>query len=167
MPADQPLARRYDLLVLDYAGVCTPSHAEFAQRSTLATSETDERPGCLPVIRLAHSLGLTVVVLSNEIDPAWIERSSALSAVDHVIACTDNGILKPDRRAFQRALLLTNCAADRSLVVDDAIDNVRGAQAAGLTAILFDTTDADASWASVTQALVADPDVTRGQQQSG
>jgi putative hydrolase of the HAD superfamily len=143
--------RTFDLLILDYGGVCTLSHAEFLDH--IGSDTSGDRPGSLAAIARAHAAGITVVVLSNEIDQSWITNSAVLSQVDHVLACADNGIFKPDRRAFQRAALVTGCAADRTLVVDDEIDNVRGAQAAGMTALLFDTANPEDSWESVDVAL--------------
>lgn len=143
--------RSFDLLVLDYGGVCTLSHEEL-----LVGSESiamGERRDCLVVITLAHDAGLQVAVLSNEIDRAWIDDSPVLTQVDHVLACADNGIFKPDRRAFQRASVVAGASPDRTLVVDDEIDNVRGAQAAGMTAILFDPSNPHSSWEAVEAAL--------------
>jgi putative hydrolase of the HAD superfamily len=142
----------YDLLILDYAGVCTLSHAEIVASSQPADDRQIERAEGLAVVRWAQAAGTKVVVLSNEIDRAWIPNSPLLSTVDSVLACTDNGILKPDRRAYQRALLLTGCTAERALFVDDDLDNVRGARGAGLDAIAFDTNDPRASWAVVASA---------------
>lgn len=143
--------RTFDLLVLDYGGVCTLSHAEFLDHASFDTA--GDRPRSLAAIADAQAAGVTVVVLSNEIDQSWITNSKVLSQVDHVMACADNRIFKPDRRAFQRAALITGCAAERTLVVDDEIDNVRGAQAAGMSALLFDTANPEDSWEAVEVAL--------------
>jgi FMN phosphatase YigB (HAD superfamily) len=142
----------YDLLILDYAGVCTRSHHEILAARQPASDQPFERAEGLAMVRSAQAAGMTVVVLSNEIDRAWIADSPLLSAVDAVLACTDNGIFKPDRRAYQRALLATGCAANRTLVVDDELDNVLGARGAGLDAIVFDTSDPAGSWTAVASA---------------
>ncbi len=126
---------RYELLVLDVGGVCIDEEGA-----------TD--PTVAGVIDAAKERGLTVAVLSNELDNATIATHPLLQRVDHVVSC-NRGIQKPDRRAFQRVLLLTGIDADRTLVVDDAGDNVRGAQAAGTTALHFDVDDRAASWATV------------------
>jgi putative hydrolase of the HAD superfamily len=152
MSPDAPLQRRFDLLVLDYGGVCTLSHRELAD-GPVVDPVNAERDESLRAVLAAQAAGLKVVILSNEVDRAWAEHSPVLAQVDHILPCTDNGILKPDRRAYQRALLVTGCRADRSLFVDDEIDNVRGAQAAGLEAILFDITDPTASWHEIREAL--------------
>lgn len=160
--------RSFDVLVLDYGGVCTLAHGEFLVRTDTDDTHTDgERTGALGSVRQAHRLGMTVVVLSNEIDRSWTARSPTLSSVDHVLACTDNGILKPDRRAYQRALLVGGCTADRALFVDDDIDNIRGAEAAGLATIHFDTADPARSWAEIEEAISGQPTTQRGRRRSG
>ena len=144
---------RYDLLILDYGGVCTLSHREVVETTVRSDRFNAERSECLTFVLAAQALEMQVAVLSNEIDREWVKHSDVLARVDHVIACSDNGILKPDRRAYQRALLVSGCAPERTLFVDDEIDNVRGAQGAGLAAILFDTCDAVASWAAIEAAI--------------
>jgi len=151
--------RNHDLLVLDFGGVCTPSHRETIDAADSGgdgkpvEAITTIRPGCEAVVAAAQNHGIQVVILSNEISPDWAETIPLLNQVDRVLACTDNRIFKPDRRAFQRALLLTGCRANRSLVVDDEMDNVRSAQAIGLNTIHFDTTNPKHSWAEITQTL--------------
>jgi putative hydrolase of the HAD superfamily len=145
--------RRYDLLVLDYGGVCTMSHRELVDSPS--DTPNAERSECVPVILAAQALGMQVAVLSNEIDRAWVEHSPVLSQVDHVIPCGDNEVFKPDRRAYQRALLVSRCTAERALFVDDELDNVRGAQGAGLATIRFDTGDPAGSWTAIDVAISA------------
>jgi len=140
---------RYDLLILDYGGVCTMSHHELMAATVRSDRFNAERSECLTFVLAVQALEMQVVVLSNEIDREWVKHSSVLAHVDHVIACSDNGILKPDRRAYQRALLVSGCVPERTLFVDDDIDNVRGALGAGLTAMLFDTRDPAASWSAI------------------
>jgi len=153
MPSQASPPRRFDLLVLDYGGVCTMSHRELVGGAVQTGPFNAERAECVRLVLAAQALGMQVAVLSNEIDRAWIEHSTVLSRVDHVLACNDNGILKPDRRAYQRALLVSRCAAERSLFVDDEVDNVRGAEGAGLAAMLFDTRDPIGSWSQIDAAI--------------
>lgn len=129
----------YELLVLDFGGVCVD-----------ADGSTD--PEVIDVIAAARERSITVAVLSNELDDDTIAVHPVLRSVDHVVAC-NTGIQKPERRAFQRVLLLTDVDAEQALVVDDADDNVRGAQAAGTTALHFDVDDRSRSWAAVRSEL--------------
>jgi len=129
------------------------SHHELVEAAVPSDRFNAERPECVPFVLAVQALEMQVAVLSNEIDREWVKQSSVLACVDHVIACSDNGILKPDRRAYQRALLVSGCAPERALFVDDEIDNVRGAQGAGLAVMLFDARAADASWAAIDAAI--------------
>jgi len=140
------VAREFDLLLLDYGGVCTPSHGEY-----LATTDPidDVRPAALSVVEAAQANGLQVAILSNELDPNRSTPNSLLQVAGHVICGSDNKIFKPDRRAYQRALLLAGCEADRTFYVDDEPDNVAGAEALGMTAVLFDPTNALAQWEGI------------------
>ncbi len=140
----------FDLLVVDFGGVCTPTHEEFLAGSRPPASI---RPGAVAVVSAARDLGMIVAVLSNELDPAWAADMPLLRMMDHVVSCTDNGILKPDRRAYERVLLLTGASAQRTLFVDDDPDNVVAAAAVGLQTIRFDPNAPDASWDAVADRL--------------
>lgn len=129
----------YELVILDFGGVCVVADGT----RDLAASD---------LVEDARNDGIVVAVLSNELDDRTVTDEPVLQAVDHVVAC-NTGIQKPDRRAFQRVLLLTGAAAEHTLVVDDSTDNVRGAEAAGITALRFDTGDRARSWAAVRGAL--------------
>ena len=129
------------------------SHRELVGAGVQTNSFNAERAECMRVVLAAQALGMQVSVLSNEIDRAWVEQSTLLAQVDHILACSDNGIFKPDRRAYQRALLMSRCAPERTLFVDDEVDNVRGAEGAGLAALLFDTGDPVGSWTAIEAAI--------------
>ncbi len=131
---------RIELLVLDFHGVC------FEPR----TGEID--PTAAQLTADAEAGGIATAVLSNELDDRTIASTPLLQQVAHVVSCT-TGIQKPDRRAFQRVMLLASADAARTVVVDDAPENVRGAEAAGATAIWFDRTDRAGSWTRVRRSL--------------
>lgn len=105
--------------------------------------------GAVSTIELAQSVGVQVAVLSNEIGADWAKEYPVLELVDHVVNCADNGIYKPDRRAFQRCLLLSDSRAERTLVVDDHRDNTTVAESLGMQVVLFDTTSPVDSWANI------------------
>jgi HAD superfamily hydrolase (TIGR01509 family) len=142
---------RFDLLIVDYGGVCIPSHSELISVGAEATVAVTPRPACVDVITNAQAAGIVVAVLSNEIDTSWADPF--LHQVDHVVACADNRIFKPDRRAYQRVLMLTEIGAPRALFVDDEPDNVAGATAADLESMLFDTDHPDRCWTSISDRL--------------
>lgn len=146
--------RPFDLLLLDYGGVCTPSHEEYLA----ATAPIgDIRPEGVRVVENAQAAGIAVVILSNELDPSRAEPNAVLSIVDHVICGMDNKIFKPDRRAYERALRLSGCDAARTFYVDDEADNVAGANGIGMATMLFDTANASHQWAEIAQKLGVEP----------
>lgn len=128
------------LLVLDFDGVC------------FDRSRREIDPEAIGVVDDARRHGIVVAVLSNELDDATIASTPLLDDVDHVVVCAA-GIQKPDRRAFQRVMLHAGIDADRTVVVDDSEVNVRGAAAAGASALAFDVEDRAASWTSVRRAV--------------
>lgn len=136
--------------MLDFAGVCTFGTGELEAPVSLAESI---RPRCTALVADAQRAGITVAILSNEVSHEWAESVPLLRQVDHVIACTDNGILKPDRRAFERALYVTGVTAKHAFVVDDDADNVRAAASLGMQTVHFDRTDPDRSWNEVAALL--------------
>lgn len=144
-------ADRIGLLVLDFMGVCTPGIPE------LMTSEVSQpipiRDGIRSLVEDAIEQGITVAILSNEISADWELSDDLFSIVDHVVSCSDNRIFKPDRRAFERCLLLTQRSAAQTIVVDDEPDNVTVAASLGIRAFLFDTTDPASSLAAVREMI--------------
>ena len=148
------------LLILDFDGVCVrglgeamPVDPRESTNDAAIDLAASERPRAHEVVGAAHAAGMAVVVLSNEISETWVDRMPILQAVDHVIACSDNGILKPDRRAFQRCLLKTGADAAHTVVVDDHPDNVTVAATLGMTTVLFDPNGVDASWDATLAAI--------------
>lgn len=136
------------LLVLDFHGVCTFSDAELIERNVdPGDVEACVRPDVAEIVDTAQTLGIEVVVLSNELDPGLVEVLSLLKQVDRIVLCADNGIYKPDRRAFQRCLLLTGAVVEQTLVVDDGADNIAVAASLGMETVHF---DGDSSWGPVT-----------------
>ncbi len=131
------------LLILDYDGVCL---------SCVDPAHPTIDPEVSELIRYARQAGITVAVLSNELDDHTINNTPMLRSVDHVVVCSA-GIQKPDRRAFQRVMLLTGIEASNTVVVDDSRDNIRGAAAAGAVAVHFDATNRRRSWTAVRSEL--------------
>lgn len=137
------------VVVLDYEGVCTPSHREF-----MSGPLDPLRPELIEVVSELRERGCSVVLLSNEFDRAWLSSIDGMPRFDHVLVGSDNGICKPDRRAFQRALLVSDCPAGACLVVDDDETNVMSARSIGCQGVLFDTSDAPSSWRRVLAACL-------------
>lgn len=111
------------------------------------------RPQCVETVGRAKASGVSVSVLTNDLRAfhgrEWEQGITLLSQIDQLVDCSDTGILKPDRRAFQRAVEMTGFAADRILFVDDLPLNVAGAEDFGIDALWFDIADPDRSWKAV------------------
>ncbi|MBN1581433.1 MAG: HAD family phosphatase [Anaerolineae bacterium] len=69
------------------------------------------------------------------------EHFQWLDLFDHLIFSCQLGIVKPDRAIYEACLDALAIPADECLFVDDSVANVRGAQAAGMAAIHFQTFD--------------------------
>lgn len=116
------------------------------------------RPEAVAVAEAARAAGLGVSVLTNDLrafhGDEWVARIEFLATVDHVIDCSHAGYLKPDPRAYERALAqLGDPDPARVLFVDDQPLNVSGAEALGITSQFFDIADAAGSWKQVVERL--------------
>lgn len=115
------------------------------------------RPQATKVVTAALAAGIGVSVLTNDMRSFhgrdWEHGVEFLAMVDHVVDCSDTQILKPDPRAFERALEIVNVSADRVLFVDDQPKNVAGAQACGIPSTWFDIANAATAWESIAQSL--------------
>jgi putative hydrolase of the HAD superfamily len=120
------------------------------------------RPGmvrteAIDVIDRALAAGFGVSVLTNDLrafhGPHWERDVELLQRVDHIVDCSDTGILKPDPRAYQRAVDITGIGRDRLLFVDDQPLNVKGAETCGIDAIWFDVANPADSWKTIATRL--------------
>lgn len=156
-PAEGSVAPR--VVILDFGGVCTFSPLELrggaqspsTSPGTIVPDPT--RPECRDAVARLRSAGLVVAILSNELDRAWVGSMPILSEVDFVVSCSDNGILKPDRRAYERVLLVTRARPEEVLFVDDEPDNIAGAEALGIESVLFDTGQPQRSWEEIVRRV--------------
>ncbi len=115
------------------------------------------RPGCNDVVARAQASGIAVSVLTNDLaafhGDEWKAGIPLLQQIDHLVDCSDTGILKPDPRAYQRAVDITGVAAEHILFVDDQPGNVDGARAFGIETMWFDIANAESSWNDVAERL--------------
>lgn len=115
------------------------------------------RPECNDVVGRVQAAGIGVSVFTNDLSAfhgkEWQAGIPLLQRIDHLVDCSDTGVLKPDPRAYQRAVDLTGTSADKILFVDDQPGNVDGARAFGIETIWFDIANAGASWASVAERM--------------
>lgn len=115
------------------------------------------RPEATDVVNRALAEGYGVSILTNDMRAfhgnEWEARVDFLQLVDHIVDCSDTDILKPDPRAFQRAVDIIGVPAERMLFVDDQPLNVEGAESFGLDAVWFDISDTARSWSDVANHL--------------
>jgi len=97
------------------------------------------------VLRLIHRLHgrYKVAVLSNS-PPGlsrWLESWEILGLF-HVVFCSgDEGIVKPDPRAFALTLERLGVKSDEALFIDDTAEHVNAARALGLRGLVFTTAE--------------------------
>ena len=115
------------------------------------------RPECVSVAAGAAAAGISVSVLTNDMRAfhgrEWEHGISFLRGVDQIVDCSDTDILKPDPRAFQRAVEMTGFSADQMLFIDDQPLNCEGAEAFGIDTMWFDISQPGKSWSAVAQRL--------------
>ncbi len=115
------------------------------------------RPEAVAVSRAALAAGIGVSVLTNDLrafhGPDWAAGIGYLDLVDHLVDCSDTNILKPDPRAFQRAVDIIGVEPSRVLFVDDQPLNVVGGDDFGFQTMWFDIADATRSWHDVGHRL--------------
>ncbi len=98
-------------------------------------------PDAVPALTQLRSRGLKLVCVSN-----WdcslgevLERCGLAAHLDGAVSSAEAGALKPDQAIFQAALALAGCSADEAVHVGDTREeDVEGAEAAGIRALLLD-----------------------------
>lgn len=117
------------------------------------------RPEATDVVRRALAAGYGVSVLTNDMrafhGTAWEHGVDFLGLVDHVVDCSDTKILKPDPRAFDRALDIVGVDRDRVLFVDDQPKNVSGGRDFGIDSVWFDIANSAEAWEAIAKTLSA------------
>ncbi|MGV3618577.1 MAG: HAD family hydrolase [Fimbriimonas sp.] len=115
----------------------------------------DDVPGCLDELQAA---GIRVAVVSN-----WdyslhrvLRMFGIYDRFDAVLASLEEGVEKPDPRLFRICLDRLGVAPEAALHIgDNPLDDVEGAQAAGMRAVLIDRTGATAgAITSLREALI-------------
>jgi putative hydrolase of the HAD superfamily len=101
----------------------------------------DPYPDAPPALGDLGENGLRLVVVSNWDCslPAVLDRVGLGQLLDGVVSSAVAGARKPDPAIFESALELAGCSADQALHVGDtAEEDVAGARAAGIRALLID-----------------------------
>jgi putative hydrolase of the HAD superfamily len=98
-------------------------------------------PDVVPALTDLRERGLTLVAVSNWdcALPRVLERCGLEGLLDGTVTSAGTGSRKPDPGIFEAALELAGCAPGEALHVGDtAEEDVAGARAAGVTALLID-----------------------------
>lgn len=115
------------------------------------------RPDASLVAKRARDAGHGVSVLTNDLrsfhGPEWERGIEFFDLIDHLIDCSETDILKPDPRAYERAVEVVATDPSRILFVDDQRLSVEGAEKCGIDALWFDIGAPAQSWARVAEAL--------------
>jgi putative hydrolase of the HAD superfamily len=112
-----------------------------ARRVMLEALEFTPFPDVLPALRELRGAGHALVVVSNWDCSLreWLGPPGLLELVDGVVSSAEVGAAKPDPAPFARGLELAGVRPEDALHVGDSLENdVAGARAAGLRAVLVD-----------------------------
>jgi putative hydrolase of the HAD superfamily len=131
------------------------------QRARGAEPDRVARPETVALMHEAHAAGITLAILSNELDlfygTALRQRMAALRNVQVIVDATYTGILKPDPRAYALCTQQLGVAPGDCVFVDDQLRNVEGAAAFGMLALHFDVTQPAAGCDAARRALKLSP----------
>lgn len=129
----------------------------FVQRARGAEPELVLRPEARETILAAKAAGMKLAILSNELDlfygAGFRKRFPLIDFFDVIVDATYTGILKPDPRAYERAIAEVGVGRKDCVFVDDQKKNIEGADAVGLPNVHFDVTRPAESYARVRAML--------------
>lgn len=94
-----------------------------------------------PALQAVREAGVRTVCVSNwDISlPEVLARVGLAELLDGVVSSAGTGARKPDPAIFERALELASCSPEEALHVGDtAAEDIAGAHAAGIRALLID-----------------------------
>jgi 2-haloacid dehalogenase len=140
--AGRPFAETSAELVAEY-----PQHADLIARwgSHFGDSITGMMPGMREVVADLDAAGVPLYAITNFSAEFWAPfraREAALfDRFRDIVVSGDEKLTKPDAAIYHLALERFGLPADAAVFVDDRLDNVEGAKAVGMHALLF--TDAE------------------------
>lgn len=95
----------------------------------------------LPLIAQLRAASFPIGILSNTCQAHWdlvYERYTVLrQCFEPVILSFEINSMKPDPKIYERAIELAACQVEKCFFMDDKQENVDGAAAAGMDALLF------------------------------
>jgi putative hydrolase of the HAD superfamily len=108
------------------------------------------RPGAMALIHAAKGAGHPIGVLTNDLSAfhseEWIEQMHVLDEVDVLVDGSIEGYLKPHPRLYELMAERLGVGFADMVFVDDQLTNVRGAQALGITTVVFDPRDPETAY---------------------
>jgi putative hydrolase of the HAD superfamily len=107
----------------------------------LGALEFEPYPDVAPALTVLRGRGLALVVASNWDCslPEWLERAGLWELIDGAVSSASVGAAKPAPAVFLAALELAGCGPAEAVHVGDSMANdVGGARAAGIRAVLVD-----------------------------
>jgi len=128
--------------MLQKEGICNPYGAESCCKlfRLLSRERFQLFPDSLPVLKEIKRSGYTMAVVSDAQKVFCLEEGDMLGLnqfFDHIVLSTQYGFRKPDPRLFTIACNLLEVAPDQAVYVgDDPKKDVKGAQKAGMMAVL-------------------------------
>ena len=140
--AGRPFAETSAELIAEH-----PQHAELIRRwgSHFGDSITGMIPGMAALIDDLDAAGIPLYAITNFSGEFWapfrVREASLFDRFRGIIVSGDEKLLKPEPEIYRLALDRFALEAGDAVFVDDRADNVAGAQAIGMTGLLF--TDAD------------------------
>jgi putative hydrolase of the HAD superfamily len=96
-------------------------------------------PGVLPVLEQARSLGIRRAIASSsqrEWIDSWMRQLALGPHFEHFSTFDDTGRVKPDPSLFLHAAQALDVAPDEVLVLEDSLNGLRAASAAGMRCIV-------------------------------
>lgn len=97
------------------------------------------RPGVLARLEEARELGLKIGLASSSRRP-WIEQVTTLAGIRHyfeaICSADDVERVKPDPALYQLAAKVLGVSANEAIAIEDSMNGLRAAKAAGLVALV-------------------------------
>jgi 2-haloacid dehalogenase len=140
--AGRPFAETSAELTAQY-----PQHADLIARwgSHFGDSITGMMPGMRELVGDLDAAGVPLYAITNFSSEFWapfrVREADVFDRFRGIVVSGDEKLTKPDAAIYRLALERFGLLADEAVFVDDRLDNVEGAKAVGMHALLF--TDAD------------------------
>lgn len=144
---DENLDRQYDTGTIDsdefHRRFCESARCSIGKHELLHAASNIFTPNLaiFPLITQLRSANLSIGLLSNTCEAHWEFVRSRFSILrsffSPIILSYEVHAIKPDREIYERAIAESGASPQRCFFVDDMMENVNGATAAGMDAVLY------------------------------